>query len=730
MFACECPTWLSAVSKHSKDAVRSNFRPVCQTVIIEALTLKDGVRFSLDDLLRSGRDEAARLEVASRRLRALASGWRPTPWQRTRPHATHDDDLLQRAATTQSALRSDLRDLDKHLAAAREASPDAGVLNCGHRLEVWRKLLSLCQASDVQGFLAMTGAHDWLMKESPAVAAKRALVSGGADSPAWKELLREAEALANRHAYSQTPEWKRVYANQLEQGRSLQPLVRLLEARVKKGSDAFEAARAAHDETIHRSVAVAQRESVGRLEESIHAAGHLITELESVDRRESEALQALHAPVRALLESLPFTFRVPLLLTEQDHDLAMIWARGAGESSFHDSRMHSARQAELTAIEMYRELYGAAEDLSIGQLRLDGDRRWESADIASGGRWIDVKNARRSFSSRNNYSEHCVPRFKLDRRGQDVFISAFLSPYRPHEFDGAAEPLVWLGETTRSEIAELEQAFGSPHLSVSFSEIEASLLPPWLFDYPSSFYKNRDAALSRLRGPGYTLPIQDVHPSIALLARGAEGFLGPVPPEAVSPSISCDAELLELARRLASVRTVRRSVVFLHLLDRFCRSLLEDKAFPGEQLRWLLYPPMGTSPSALAAIHHPLVLCDPLGVVSELLAVLSKASETCRGLALAFTRFRLRGSGILQGFANTGRWRTIIAYCGGWGRLRDGRSVRCGQNPVFLGQDESCTECERLICHRCGYCGQGCPECLPRQQDWPAMEPLPRSGSS
>ena len=241
---------------------------------------------------------------------------------------------------------------------------------------------------------------------------------------------------------------------------------------------------------------------------------------------------------------------------------------------------------------------------------------------------------------------------------------------------------------------------------------------------------NRDAALSRLRGPGYTFPIRDVHPSIALLARGAEDFLGLAPLEDMSPSRSCDTELLELARRLASVQTVRRPVAFLHLLDRFCRSLLEDQVFPGKELRWLFFPPIEASRSAVTDCHFPLVLCDPLGVVSELLTVLSKASETCRSRALAFTRFRLRGSGILQGFATTGRWRTIVAYCGGWGRLPDGRPVRCGQNPVFLGQDEPCTECVRLICHRCGYCGQDCPECRPRQQDWPAMEPLPKSESA
>jgi len=702
-------------------------RSPLQAAIIEPL--KDGARLPLDDLLLGGRDMAARLEGASRRLTSLVDEWKQTPWQLTRPHASEDDDLLRRISTTLLALRVDLRDLDQHLAEARKASPDARALNLGRRLEVWQKLLLCCRANDIREFLMLTAAYDWLMKGSPSLAAKRALVSGGPDSPAWREYLGKAESLANRHAYAQTPEWKRVYATQLELGRSLKPLVQHLEVRVKKCSDTFEAAAAAHEEAICRGVAEAQRETVGRLEGSILAAGLHLADAEGVEWRESEAFQALNAPGRAVSESLPFTFRVPPLLTEQDHELAMTWALAAGGTSYHEEQMRSARQAEVTAIDIYRELYGAAEDLSIGQLRLDGDRRWRSADICSGDRWIDVKNARRSFSSRNTYSEHCVPQFKLDRRGQDVLISAFLSPYRLREFDGTTEPLVWLGETTRSEIADLEQAFGSPHLSVNFSGVEASLLPPWLFDYPSSFYSTRDAGFSRLRAANYTFPIQKVHPAIALLARGAEGFIGHAPPEATSSSSSCDAETLELARRVASVQAVRRPVVFLHLLDRFCRSLLEDKALPGKELRWLLYPPIGTSHPVGTDSRLPLFLCDPLRTVSELLTVLSRASETCRNRALAFTRFRLRGTGILQGFADTGRWRTIVAYCGGWGRLPDGRPVRCGQNPVFLGQDEPCGVCDRLICHRCGYCGQDCPACRPRQQDWPPMEPVPKSGA-
>jgi hypothetical protein len=41
--------------------------------------------------------------------------------------------------------------------------------------------------------------------------------------------------------------------------------------------------------------------------------------------------------------------------------------------------------------------------------------------------------------------------------------------------------------------------------------------------------------------------------------------------------------------------------------------------------------------------------------------------------------------------------------------------VRCGQNPLFLGQNEPCGECGKLVCHECGYCSERCPLCSPRQ---------------
>src|SRR5262249_25878014 len=110
----------------------------------------------------------------------------------------------------------------------------------------------------------------------------------------------------------------------------------------------------------------------------------------------------------------------------------------------------------------------------------------------------------------------------------------------------------------------------------------------------------------------------------------------------------------------------------------------------------------------------------PLKTVKELLDVLERVAESCPQHAAAFVRFRLTGAGVLQGRCDDGKWQTILAYCGGWRRLPNGQKVRCAQSPLFLGQDETCYACGKLVCHRCGYCNDRCSDRSARQANWPA----------
>jgi hypothetical protein len=118
-----------------------------------------------------------------------------------------------------------------------------------------------------------------------------------------------------------------------------------------------------------------------------------------------------------------------------------------------------------------------------------------------------------------------------------------------------------------------------------------------------------------------------------------------------------------------------------------------------------------------------LALLDPVEIVSELIDVLEKVSTFCSLRGYGFTRFRLTGKGLLRGCRKNGTWQTILAYCGGWKKLNGGKVVKCGRNPLFIGQNEVCPNerCGYLICDHCGHCRDECSNCR-RQERWNARE--------
>jgi len=428
-----------------------------------------------------------------------------------------------------------------------------------------------------------------------------------------------------------------------------------------------------------------------------------ITELKNIleceTKKEEDSLDALNASWETVLSLQNITKVTKPILTENARKLILNWSQPYGPSTYKGKAMTSAREAEVAAFILYRNLYGKAEDISILQITSPEDDRWKYADIATNGQWIDIKNAITSFSSPNSYSEHCVPQFKLDRNKRAVSISAFLSQYN----DDSTQPITWLGETTMDEIEKLQNEFDSQYLKVTFSaHLNKSFLPAWLFDYPSVCYADREAALARIRSPEFIFPRQECDIGIGVLANRVissktEGTL-------------C-LEAMELERRIKKCG-LNRAVLFLHVLDRFCQTSLDDKTFKETGLDIILFSRFNRNQVA------PLGVYDPLETIWNLWNVLVAISEKCLKETRRFTMFRLRGANILQGRTNDGRWLTVFAYCGGWLRLENGTSVRCGQNPIYLGQDYPCQSCGHLICHRCGFCSTQCSDCKMRQDHW------------
>lgn len=376
-------------------------------------------------------------------------------------------------------------------------------------------------------------------------------------------------------------------------------------------------------------------------------------------------------------------------LNEDDVRLASSWADPLGNTPYWRSAMLSARRAERSVLRSYATLYGMATDLSIEQLG-GVDARWRSADIEAGGVLIDVKNARESFTSPRSYSEHCVPRFKNDRVDGDVIISGILSPYVTSE---RAEPegnsrLTWLGEVTQTDIARLSKEFHSEYLDTQLrTDHRGSFVPPWLFEYPRHAYTDRQQALAELKAMSEVFPRHEVPVTAAVL-------LDVVPEQESSAEVREARNLLARKKRIA----LSRPAMFLHVIDTFCRSQIERSSFPGDAMRAVLFP--------IDDEEAPLGMCDPLATISSLLETLSKAEPTLDGLR--FVRFQLSAPGILRGCTVEGRWQTIIAYCGGWKRLESGKQVRCGKNPIALGEDRPCPNCGYLVCSECNFCKKEC----------------------
>lgn len=412
-------------------------------------------------------------------------------------------------------------------------------------------------------------------------------------------------------------------------------------------------------------------------------------------QKDIDSRDALYAPWKVVLKLEYSTKLTHLFLSENDQSLISEWSLPDAPDSYKGKAMSSARKAELAALELYCNLYGSAEDISILQVTSPKDNRWIYADIATNGRWVDIKNARTSYSSPESYSEHCVPHFKLDRNNKDVSISSFISPYREDD-----QPIIWLGETTLGQIERLQKQFNSQYLRVTFPKhMNNNFLPAWLFDYPPICYQDRDTALARIRSSNYVFPRKECDIGSGVLANRVISSNS-------HGTLSSEAIKLELRIKKCGLS---RAVLFLHVLDRFCNYSLNNMLFKDAGIDKILFIADDSNTKT------PLSLYDPLETVSNLWNLLVDVSEKCIEEARRFNVFRLRGANILQGENPDGSWSTIYAYCGGRRKINNGGTVKCGQNPIYLGKDYSCRSCGRLICHKCGFCSN---ECKPRQDKW------------
>lgn len=377
---------------------------------------------------------------------------------------------------------------------------------------------------------------------------------------------------------------------------------------------------------------------------------------------------------------------------------------------FDAGRLISARLAEIGAMNYYRALGHKISDISVMQLE-NTDTRWQSFDLLVDDRAIDVKNARRSFSSPNTYVQHCVPKFKTTRKDNSaIAIVGVLSDYIPSgqlvEFPSNCQIL---GEVSFPSIEKLRRwaltRFGN------FLRLEGmwkpEYQPGWVFEYPQEHYRYRAQAIQEI--PDVLRNLIDRGISKAQIPKW---MLPLCPDRELALSLADGKFTLEALNDLYLLDDTvgfSRPSLFVHIVGLFAETLVnqEPAATIERTVRELLL--VGSSHG-----YRPLGLEDPQDHIGNLLNCLRKICAEVQTQCLDFKALHMTHPSILRGELTDGRWITLMAYCGGW--INHPFKVRCGANPLCFGEHGICPECGHLVCDRCGFCSPTCHNGLLRQQ--------------
>jgi len=373
-------------------------------------------------------------------------------------------------------------------------------------------------------------------------------------------------------------------------------------------------------------------------------------------------------------------------------------------------RLLSARAAEVAVAEYYISLGQEVTDISIRQLD-DGDDQWKDLDLFVGGRPIDVKNARKSFSSPESYVEHCVPRFKTDRKSNaQISIAGVLSDFSSERdiLSGLSSCQI-LGETNVSVIRKLwswmHTRFGK---KFNVDGIwRQGFVPGWSFEYPETQYLRRSEAIAGLGEVVGKLTKGCLHPE-----QDIPGWiLSLCPNREMVENIGIPGEkgnILTDLHRMDTEIGYSRPSLYLYVMGVMLESMLNERPVVelSSILRELIFPAPYTT--------IPLFLLDTQEYISNLIFLLSRVSEEAIRKDIRFAGFAMSHPSILRGQKVDRSWMTLMAYCGGW-RTKPVR-VRCGSAPLFFGNEESCPSCGNLICEHCGYCSNTCDLVHNRQE--------------
>lgn len=171
--------------------------------------------------------------------------------------------------------------------------------------------------------------------------------------------------------------------------------------------------------------------------------------------------------------------------------------------------------------------------------------------------------------------------------------------------------------------------------------------------------------------------------------------------------------------------------IFLTIISDFVEAVIDDRQDYSPSVYTPILFPKGDHYIPWSAIDwpsarkrgFPLGAIDPLNLVANLVQTLTLLWENRSITALnEFSSFRFGGLGLLQARRNDDvEWTTILAYCGGteYVKTEDGGIFlseaghptpkgKCGHTPLVLGNHQTCSSCQKLLCDRCGFCSVVC----------------------
>ena len=404
-----------------------------------------------------------------------------------------------------------------------------------------------------------------------------------------------------------------------------------------------------------------------------------------------------------------------------DDELSAASLRKLLASDYEFTRLWSARTAELAAYSYYGEMGADVADVALTQLDPES-QNWKTHDLQVDGRVIDVKSARVSFANPDRYSGFFVPKFKTTNDdGEEVTIAGVLNrPYQSARNVLRAEPTtsLMLGEVRQSDLDLLSMWINDSYegyLSAGTFAIDDKV-PGWCFDYKWCRVEQAHRLSEAL---GSLADIETSEPWIAerldippvvdasLIVRSMKAIID-------DSHVDTSGDAISQLKCMVDALGLTRPVIFLFALTYSLSKIrsADSDWRPGELEQLLFWP--GHAEGA----KWPLGIYDPLKYVHGLILALDRLWTASPEKLRDFQSFYMHSPSILTGVDIQGRRRTVMAYCGGWTKF-DGRSARCGENPLILGQNRNCESCGRLVCHSCAHCSDSCHDNVERTQtEW------------